>query len=129
MTGERLWIVTGATGFLGGAVVRELLRRGENVRALWRDPARLRTLPTVGFAGRLENAEFDLRKAEGSAEAFAHDRSAEVIVVHCAAVVSIYPGGEPGMYETNVGGTATVIEACRAAGVSLYFTGTRHFFH
>ena len=33
-------LVTGATGFVGWHVARQLLERGERVRALVRDPAR-----------------------------------------------------------------------------------------
>jgi nucleoside-diphosphate-sugar epimerase len=41
-------LVTGATGFVGGAVVRALLASGRDVLALVRDPARARVLEQAG---------------------------------------------------------------------------------
>ena len=35
-------LIIGATGAFGGAVLRELVARGQSVRALVRDPARAR---------------------------------------------------------------------------------------
>jgi uncharacterized protein YbjT (DUF2867 family) len=49
-------LVTGATGFLGGAVTRELLRRGERTRVLVRPIRHDSRLPGRGleiFAGTL----------------------------------------------------------------------------
>ena len=40
-------LVTGATGFVGWHVARRLIERGARVRALVRDPARLRELDGV----------------------------------------------------------------------------------
>lgn len=41
-------MLTGATGFVGRQVLRELLERGASVRVLIRDPSRLDALPTRG---------------------------------------------------------------------------------
>lgn len=41
MTGDRLILVTGATGYVGGRLVPRLLRAGYRVRCLARDPSRL----------------------------------------------------------------------------------------
>jgi len=38
-------LVTGATGNVGSAVLRELVRRGVRVRAFVRDPSRVRRRP------------------------------------------------------------------------------------
>ena len=40
--------VTGATGFVTGTVTMQLLARGDQVRALVRDPSRGRTLERAG---------------------------------------------------------------------------------
>ncbi|MER5640177.1 SDR family oxidoreductase [Kitasatospora sp. NPDC002227] len=44
-TAPRRCLVTGATGYLGGRLVPELLAAGHSVRCLVRDPSRLRDLP------------------------------------------------------------------------------------
>jgi len=41
---NRKVLVTGATGFIGQALTRKLLQRGEDVRVLVRDPAKLAAL-------------------------------------------------------------------------------------
>ncbi|WP_037603524.1 SDR family oxidoreductase [Streptacidiphilus rugosus] len=52
-----LCLVTGATGYIGGRLVRELLAAGHRVRCLSRDPDRLRDQP---WADRVERVRGDL---------------------------------------------------------------------
>jgi uncharacterized protein YbjT (DUF2867 family) len=44
-------LVTGATGNVGGSVVRQLLEAGENIRALTRDPGAARLPAGVDVVG------------------------------------------------------------------------------
>lgn len=53
-----LCLVTGATGYIGGRLVRELLAAGYRVRCLSRDPSQLRDQP---WADRVESVRADLR--------------------------------------------------------------------
>jgi uncharacterized protein YbjT (DUF2867 family) len=57
-------LVVGATGMLGGAIVRRLLERGDSVRALVRDDAGERTLTEAGAA----TVRGDLKDAASLAE-------------------------------------------------------------
>jgi nucleoside-diphosphate-sugar epimerase len=114
-------LVTGATGFIGGAVARALAGRGDDVRALVRDPARL-------SADGAEPVRGDLADA-GSLAVAAEDVDA---VVHCAGVVSDWLPAEE-IRRVNVEGTGRVLDACRTAGVrrlvhlsSLAVLGSRH---
>ena len=60
-------LVTGATGYVGGRLVPELLDRGYAVRALARNPDKL---ADVGWRDRIEVARGDLGDPESLSEAF-----------------------------------------------------------
>lgn len=103
--------VTGATGFVTGTVTLHLLARGDEVRALVRDPSRAHTLERAGatlIAGHVGD-EGALRRGMEGVDG----------VVHGAAIyeVGIPALRRPAMYETNVIGTERVLEAARAASV------------
>jgi len=100
--------VTGATGFIGAALVRRLLQAGASVRALARPSARADELETRG----VEVVRGDLRDAAAVARAV---EGAEV-VYHTAAKVE-GPGSREEFIETNVCGTQHVFRACIRQGV------------
>ena len=98
-------LVTGATGYVGAAVVAHLHERGHPVRAVVRDPARADVLPAgvERVAADLADADSLVRAMDGCEGVF-----------HLAAAVGA-PG--PEARELNVGGTARVVDAVRRAGV------------
>ncbi|MGQ0713495.1 MAG: complex I NDUFA9 subunit family protein [Gemmatimonadaceae bacterium] len=100
--------VTGAAGFVGVHVCRELARRGARVRGLVRDPAkaamRLGRLPVELHIGDIRDAQ-TLRRATVGCD----------MVVHLVAI-AIERRGQT--YESvNTDGTRHVLEAMRSAGV------------
>lgn len=105
---RRLVVVTGATGFLGGHVVRSLLRDGVAVRALGRNLRAGLELSALGAEFRPVhlNDEPGLLAALCGAHA----------VVHCAALSSAW-GAREEFVNTNIVGTEIVIRACLAQGV------------
>ncbi len=60
-------LVTGATGYIGGQLVPELLERGHAVRAMARTPAKLDDAP---WRDRIEVVRGDLTEAQSLTEAF-----------------------------------------------------------
>src|ERR687895_819624 len=100
--------VTGGSGFIGGALIERLGREGWEVRALARSvgaAAKVRERGAEPVAGELG----DMRALE--AESVGCD-----VCFHAAAKVEDW--GDPAEFERlNVGGTANVISASRAAGV------------
>jgi len=97
--------VTGGTGFIGGHVVRRLRERGDEVRALVRDPEKGRELANLGcelIAGTLTDAPSLADGMEGCDAA-----------IHGAAVyeVGIPESEHRAMYEANVLGTENVLRA------------------
>lgn len=107
-------LVTGGGGFLGGAVVRQLVARGDTVRSFSRgDYPELARLGVEQCRGDLADREALFRAAAGCD-----------IVFHVAAKAGVW-GAEAAYYAANVTGTANVIAACRAHGIGrLVYTGS-----
>jgi nucleoside-diphosphate-sugar epimerase len=101
-------LVTGATGFLGKALARRLLARGDEVTALGRNQAILAQLEQEGMH------PFRADLADGDAIKAACQR--QEIVFHSGALSSAW-GPALEFYRANVLGTRNVIAGCKAAGV------------
>ncbi|HPU14312.1 MAG TPA: NAD-dependent epimerase/dehydratase family protein [Aeromicrobium sp.] len=108
---DRLWVVTGAEGFLGNNLVRELLARGERVRALTHAVGPHESL--TGLACEVQQA--DVTDESALVRAFTAEPGGQVIVVHCAGIVSIRNKVSVEVKRVNVGGTQNVITACEQA--------------
>jgi len=112
-------IVTGSTGFIGNALVRELLRRGKEVRALVRSTSDISSLEGL----EIEKAVWDIHNTDSLMKAF---RGADT-VYHLAAMISIMPGDWALIRNTNLEGTRKVIDACLKCGVKrLVYTSSIH---
>ncbi len=99
-------LVTGGGGFLGGAIVRRLRARGDNVRSLSR--GRYPDLDALGVT----QYQGDIADAQAVAEAAAGCD----VVFHVAAKAGV-GGRYTEYYSANVTGTANVLAACRRHGV------------
>jgi nucleoside-diphosphate-sugar epimerase len=100
--------VTGGTGFLGAALVQDLLARGVPVRVLARPSRRADALESRGaeiVRGTLADADCIARAVQGAD-----------VVYHLAAKVDT-PGSRDDFLEANVAGTERVLNACHQTGV------------
>lgn len=106
-----LAFVTGGSGFIGRAVVRQLRARGDQVRALVRDPRRDGGLEAIGS----ELVEGDLSDVARLTDQMRGVDS----VFHVAGVyrVGIPPAARPAMFAANVEGTRNVLDAAAEAKV------------
>ncbi len=100
-------LVTGGGGFLGNAIAKRLLKRGDSVRSFSR-----------GDYPELRASGFDVQRGD-----LADQKAVMTAVEGCDAVfhVAAKPGiwGQYSEYHaTNVTGTENIIEACRQTGVS-----------
>ncbi|MDA1325404.1 MAG: NAD-dependent epimerase/dehydratase family protein [Proteobacteria bacterium] len=102
-------LVTGATGFVGSAVARALLREGEAVRVLARPNSDRRNLSSLDVAV----VEGDLNEPASLALAV----SGCSAVFHVAADYRLWTRHPDDMVRTNVQGSKAIIEAALAAGV------------
>ena len=115
MTMPRPVLVTGATGFLGRYVVRELTARGRAVHALARSSSDRSTVqgPVVWHEGDLADPE----SVDAAARAVAAgSRDAPPDLVHGAATISYRDEDRDHQRLVNVGGTRAVLEAARRHG-------------
>lgn len=105
MTRADIVFLTGATGFVGSHILRELLASGYTVRALRRDRG--------GVEGQLTWISGDLRDAG----AFARELDGCRFLIHCAALYSFAPRDRAEIARVNVDGTASLLAAAHIAGV------------
>ena len=103
------YIVTGAAGFLGSAICRRLIEKGEAVRAF--------VLPGDRAAGFLpdgtEIVYGDLCDRDSLEKLFTVEEGTEVIVLHIASIVTVNPSYSQKVMDVNVGGTENIIAMCR----------------
>jgi dihydroflavonol-4-reductase len=104
-------LVTGATGFVGWHVARQLLGRGQRVRALVRDPAR--SAKALTELQGIETVLGDLRDEDSLARAVAGCGA----VYHVAADYRLWAPRPEEMYRSNVDGTRSLLAAAQKAGV------------
>lgn len=102
-------LVTGATGFVGSAVVRTLLEAGQRVRALVRTTSRLDNLRGLD----IETATGDLCAPESLVAAVQGCRG----VFHVAADYRMWVPRPSEIYATNVRGSRNLLLAAARAGV------------
>jgi dihydroflavonol-4-reductase len=102
-------LVTGATGFVGSAVARALLRAGHRVRVLARPRGDRRNLADLP----VEIAEGDLADRASLARAVAGCR----YLFHVAADYRLWVPDPAPMFGANVAGTRDLMNAALAAGV------------
>ena len=105
---KNIYLVTGAAGFLGGTIVRQLIQRGDRVRAfvLDGDPA-AKYLP--------EGAEVvtgDLCDSNSLDRLFDIPDGYKGIVMHIASIVTVDPAFNQKVMDVNVGGTENIISHC-----------------
>lgn len=112
-------LVTGGTGFLGGAICKMLRARGDNVVSLARSrSASLEALGVEQVQGEISSLEKVIAAAEGCDA-----------VIHTAAKAGIW-GSLADFTSANVGGTLAVLGACELHGIrKLVYTSTPSVVH
>jgi uncharacterized protein YbjT (DUF2867 family) len=102
-------LVTGATGFVGHAIVHELRAQGRDVRALVRDPRRAERLASWN----VELATGDVTDASTLARALDG-------CTHVVHLVAIIRGSDADFERVMIRGTRNLVEAARVAGVERF---------
>ena len=105
MNDNRIYLLTGAAGFLGSNICAQLLSEGKKVRAL--------VLPndkSVKFIPKeVEVVIGDLTDAESLEPFFSVPEGMRSVIIHCASMVTVDPAYSEKLMAVNVGGTRNII--------------------
>ena len=105
---RNIYLLTGAAGLLGSNISRQLLEAGNTVRALV-----LKGDPAARYVPREAQVVFgDLLDRASLEELFAVPEGSEVVVIHCASIVTLNPDPSPKVHAVNVDGTRNIVEMC-----------------
>ena len=109
---KNIFIVTGAGGHLGSAVVRLLKGRAEEIRGL--------LLPGEEAPERagVTYIHGDVREKDSLRPLFAETGGAAVYVIHTAGIVDISDRVSQTLYDVNVNGTKNMLSLCREYAVT-----------
>jgi dihydroflavonol-4-reductase len=112
-------LVTGATGFIGSAIVRELIRDGEDIRVLIRKTSNTRNIDNLD----VERAFGDIRDGDSMRKAL---KGCDTLY-YTAAHFAHWTPDKKLPYEINVEGTKTSLNAALDAGVErVVYTSTNN---
>ena len=105
-----IYLLTGAAGYLGSSISRALIAQNKKVRALVLngDPAISRV------PAEAEIILGDILDVPSINEFFHTPEGAEVIIIHCASMVTTYSQLSQKLFSVNVTGTKNIIDACVA---------------
>jgi len=110
---DRRTFVTGVTGFVGGYLARRLVEAGADVVCLVRDWVPRADAVSSGLFDRVAVVRGDVRD-QALLERILGEYEVET-VIHLAAqtIVTIANSNPVSTFETNIGGTWALLEACR----------------
>ena len=118
---NELYIVTGAAGNLGSAIVRNLVANGKTVRSfVLRGEEAARHLPEG--ANVYEGDVTDVSSLDTLFSDIPEDTA--VYCIHCAAMVSVSNLVADKIWHVNVDGTQNIIDQCKTHGARLIFIGS-----
>jgi CDP-glucose 4,6-dehydratase len=111
--------VTGARGFAGAWLAKALLERGDSVVSLDHGPreARFSTLALLGIDSEVADVSGDLCDSARLRQLLREHRVGTVFHLAAETIVASVASSAARGFETNVRGTWTVLESCRAEGV------------
>ncbi len=110
-------LVTGARGFAASWLAKALLEGGAEVTSIDRDGASPSGLELQGIAGDVNDVVADLRDYDSVLDLLRSDRIDSVFHLAAQPIVGDANASPLPTFETNIGGTWVLLEACRELGV------------
>lgn len=118
---SKIFIVTGANGFLGNNIIRQLPKDSQ-IRALVLPNDTLHSLE--GLNCKIYKG--DVTKIDTLNEIFDVEENSELYIIHCAAIVYIKTKYDPLVYNVNVNGTKNIIDIALKKNAKLIYVNTVH---
>lgn len=120
---KKIYIVTGANGFLGNNIIRKLEQDDNNeIRAFILNGESIKSLEKL----KCKIYYGDVAKKETLLPLFENIDGKEVFVIHCAAVVYIKTKYNPLVYNVNVNGTKNVVDKVIETKAKLIYISSVH---
>ena len=120
---KKIYIITGANGFLGNNIIRKLEQDKENeIRALLLPNDSIKSLEDLNckiYYG-------DVTKKDSLSAIFENVDDKEVYIIHCAAVVYIKSKYNPLVYNVNVNGTKNIVDKALEIKAKLIYISSVH---
>lgn len=117
---EKVYMITGATGFLGREVAKQLTTQQKNVIGLRLPGDKAYLLPGV------EYIIGDITKPYSLMKFFEQAEGKEAVLIHCAGLVSV-ASEEERIWNVNVDGTRNVVDLCERYHItSLLYVSSVH---
>lgn len=118
---NELYLITGAAGHLGSTLVSKLLQLNKQVRGLVLPGEK--NIPQ----GNLEIYYGDICQKDSLTRFFDNPKTKDLIVIHCAGIVSISSRFDQLVYDVNTLGTKNMVDLCQQHSVKkLVFVSSVH---
>ena len=119
---RKVFIVTGANGFLGNNIVRKLVEQNVEVRCLVLPNDNIKALE--GLNCKIYRG--DVTKKNTLDEIFDIPEEVELYVIHCAAIVYIKTKYNPKVMEVNYNGTKNVLDKVIEKNAKMVYVSSVH---
>lgn len=109
-------LVTGASGFLGGHIISKLIKQNANVVGIYHDLHKHTFIGVEGLNFQIDLAQANITDLTRMTKIISNYEIQYVF--HCAAnpIVRTCCTDPIGCFQTNIMGTASILEACRSVG-------------
>ena len=120
---KRVYIITGANGFLGNNIIRKLeLDVNNEIRAFVLKGDHIKSLKHL----KCKIYYGDITNKSTLSSIFENINGKEVFVIHCAAVVYIKSKYNPFIYNVNVNGTKNIVDKVLELKAKLIYISSVH---
>lgn len=120
---KKIYIITGANGFLGNNIIRKLEQDADNeIRAFVLTGDSIKSLEKL----KCKIYYGDVTKKYTLSSIFENIENQEVFVIHCAAVVYIKSKYNPFVYNVNVNGTKNIVDKAIETKAKLIYISSVH---